>query len=86
VDIQYDGFFIREFKKVSEEDLVWHRDHNDREFEVLRGAGWQIQFDNKLPVELKNKKTYFVPKMVYHRLIKGKGDLKIKIWEQTNEN
>ena len=36
-----------------------------------------IQLDNELPIEIKEK--VFIPKGVYHRVIKGTGDMKIKL-------
>lgn len=78
-----DGAFIRTFdKNLNEEELIWHRDKKDREIAVLSGGGWQLQMDNKLPEELKVGKLYFINKEEYHRLIKGNGTLRIKIWEK----
>ena len=74
---------IRTFPEdVGEEELIWHRDKNDRDITILEGAGWQLQMDNKLPVELVKGKLYNINAMEYHRLIKGDGTLKIKIWEK----
>lgn len=60
-------------------DLCWHRDAEDRTVRVLEGAGWCIQLDNSLPVVLVPSREYFIPKEVYHRLIKGKSDLTVEI-------
>jgi hypothetical protein len=38
-----------------------------------------FQFDNELPQVLKDK--VFIPKEVYHRLIKGTGTLNVRIKE-----
>lgn len=73
---------IRTFPEcIWEEDLVWHRDENDRHIHILSGDGWQIQFDNELPVVLEQFSTYFIPKEKFHRIIKGNGDLTIEIKE-----
>ena len=78
-----DGAFIRTFaEELDEEELIWHRDKKDREIAVLSGNGWQLQMDNKLPEELRTGKLYYINKMEYHRLIKGNGTLKLKIWEK----
>ena len=78
-----DGAIIRTFAEgLNEEELVWHRDRNDREIAVLSGNGWQLQMDNKLPEELKSGRLYYINKEEYHRLIKGNGTLKLKIWEK----
>lgn len=71
---------IRFFESnVDSGELHWHRDREDRIVEVLEGNGWKLQLDNQLPVEMEIGKKYFIPEGVYHRTIKGDGDLKIKI-------
>ena len=80
---EYD-YIIREFSgDVEESELVWHRDKNSRKVTVLQGEGWKIQMDNLLPEELKKGNSYYIPKMEYHRLIKGKGNLIIQIQENN---
>ena len=70
--------FIREFKQdVDSGDFVWHRDHEDRIIESIRETDWMIQLDNELPKVINEK--IFIPMGVYHRVIKGTGDLKIKL-------
>jgi hypothetical protein len=66
-------------ENVSDGELLWHRDREDRIIEVLEGDDWKLQMDNELPVILEKSKKYFIPKGVYHRAIKGKDKLKIKI-------
>ncbi len=75
---------IRIFSEnVNEDELVWHRDKEDRMIHVLEGIGWMLQLDNEEPVELeKGKGSYFIPKMVYHRIIKGEGSLTLEIQER----
>ena len=48
--------------------------------EAVHDTDWKFQFDNDLPVDLSNKKL-FIPKETYHRLIKGTGDLTLKIYK-----
>jgi hypothetical protein len=78
---------IRIFSEnINEDELVWHRDKEDRMIYVLEGIGWMLQLDNEEPVELeKGKGYYFIPKMVYHRIIKGEGSLTLEI-EEKNGN
>ena len=65
--------FQRTFQEdVDTEELVWHRDHNDRAVMPVSGKGWKIQLDNKLPIPLNINESIYVPKNVYHRLIKGR--------------
>lgn len=69
---------IRTFSsQLDESELKWHWDEEDREIEALENTDWMFQFDNHLPVEI-NKKI-FIPQGVIHRVIKGTGDLKLKI-------
>ena len=69
---------IRGFSQsVSQSDLVWHRDREDREIQVIGETDWMFQFDNELPFQMEGK--FFIPMGVYHRVIKGDGDLKLKI-------
>lgn len=71
-------FLIREFSPdVDLEDLVWHRDYEDRHVTPIGENDWFYQEDNKLPVLL--NKEIFIPKGLYHRIIKGKSKLVVKI-------
>lgn len=75
------GHIIREFSYDTDAfELVWHRDKEDRYVETLHKTDWKFQFDNELPVDL-TKDKLFIPKDTYHRLIKGTGDLKVKIYK-----
>ena len=72
--------FLREFKEnVDSEELIWHRDRENREVTILQSSGWQLQMDNEIPKTLEEGKTYYIPAFVYHRVIKGSGDLIVKI-------
>ena len=68
-------------ENVDTEELVWHRDRCDRQVFVEESNGWMLQMDEELPQVLQEGQTYIIPKMVYHRVIKGTGDLKITIDE-----
>ena len=81
--ITRDGSILRTFDSSTvNEELVWHRDKRNREFTVLDGVGWKIQFEDKLPVSLTKGKLYNVKAMEYHRLIKGNKGLTLRIWEK----
>ena len=74
--------FIREFSAdVDEMELIWHTDKEDRVITVLEGNGWKFQFDEELPIEMINGIDITIPKGVIHRVIKGKGPLKIKVFK-----
>ena len=74
------GMFLRTFKEgVDSEEMIWHRDKEDRKVAILESNGWMIQMDDGVPVEMKPEGFFFIPKNTWHRVIKGKGDLKIII-------
>lgn len=60
-------------------DYVWHRDEEDRTIKCIEGEGWQLQIEDCLPFLLKLNQEVCIPKMVYHRLIKGYNTLKVEI-------
>lgn len=66
---------------ISENELVWHRDKENRIVEVLEDSEWLFQMDNELPIPLKKGVKLEIPKETFHRVIKGTGDLKILIEE-----
>ena len=68
----------RTFKQdVDETELVWHRDAEDRIVEAQHKTDWMFQFDNELPIAFID--TIRIPKDVIHRVIKGTGDLHLRI-------
>ena len=79
---QEDGYLIREFSQDTPSfEFVWHRDKEDRIVEAMHDTDWQFQLDNETPQQL-SKNKLFIPKETYHRLIKGTGDLVVKIWQK----
>ena len=75
-----DSSNVRSFSKnVKKLELVWHKDDEDRNIEILEGKGWQMQFDDELPFELVKGDHIFITKHRIHRIHKGTTDLKIKI-------
>ena len=69
--------FIRVFSQDTDSgEFMWHRDREDRIIESIVETDWMIQIDNELP-KLIDK--VLIPMGVYHRVIKGTGDLKIKL-------
>jgi hypothetical protein len=74
-----EGYTIREFSQDTPSfEFVWHRDKEDRIVEATHDTDWQFQLDNDIPRTLEKNKL-FIPKETYHRLIKGTGDLIVKI-------
>ena len=78
-----DTEWIREFNPsiTDSEEYVWHRDRTDRTVIVLEGSDWQFQFDNELPSIINKGDKLYIPRMIYHRLLPGTTNLKLKITE-----
>ena len=75
-----DGWIIRRFSAdVATEDLRWHRDGEDREIIAVESSGWALQKDNGLPQELLKSKSHSVRKGEWHRLLRGSGELVLRI-------
>ena len=73
-------YVIRTFENsVLDNELVWHRDRDSRIVSVLNGSGWELQPDDERPIQLNQGEEYYIPKMTYHRLIKGKDNLVVRI-------
>ncbi len=67
-------------KNLSDNELYWHKDKEDREIILLKGEGWYIQKDNSIPMLIEKNKLYFIEKNIWHRLINRKfSDLSIII-------
>jgi hypothetical protein len=69
---------IRTFDKdINSDELLWHRDGEDRIIEAIGNTDWKIQLDNQIPISLNMK--ILIKKDKWHRLIKGTGELNLKI-------
>ncbi len=78
-----DNTFIREFVQDTDSgEFMWHRDREDRIIEPINETDWLIQLDDELPKKIEGK--IFIPMGVYHRLIKGTDNLKIKLQKLSN--
>ena len=87
LDKYVDNKIVRYFsEEVDDKELIWHRDKKTRDVEVISGDGWQLQMDNELPEDLKKGKIYRIPKMEYHRVIKGTSQLVLKIKKYSDDN
>lgn len=64
-------------KNLSDDELQWHIDDEHRIVKVCGTTDWMIQLDNNLPIPI--TESVYIPKGMYHRLIKGTSDLHIKV-------
>lgn len=77
-----DGKLKRIFSPdVDSEELKWHQDLKDRKVTIIQGGEWQFQMDDELPIKLINGEQIFIPKFVWHRVIKGDSELIVEIEE-----
>jgi hypothetical protein len=77
-----DEKLIRTFDTdVQDLELVWHQDHKDRLVEIIEPGGWSFQAENELPNKLEKGQKYFIPKLVWHRVIKGESKMVVSIEE-----
>lgn len=77
---------IRKFSASTPKDhLVWHRDRQNRVVEVIGGKGWMFQRDGSIPVLINPGTIFEVRSNEWHRIIKGDGDLIVKITEEKKK-
>jgi hypothetical protein len=74
------GMRIRTFSEnVEDKELKWHQDLEDRYIKPLHKTDWHVQLDDDLPIPLKEQDEIYIPEGVWHRLIKGSGELKLQV-------
>lgn len=62
------------------DELVWHRDDEDRIIRVIESDGWYFQSDDELPVEMRPGDVFSVPRHQWHRVIRrGSSNLVVEI-------
>ena len=75
--------FAREFLgSVEDHELHWHWDDKNRWFVCEHDTDWQFQMEDQLPAVIERGKTYYIPKKIFHRIIKGEGNLTLQIKEE----
>jgi len=75
--------YIRTFEDITDPtEFKWHRDLEDRIVEPIGETDWMVQLENQLPQKLEGR--VFIPMKMWHRLIKGTGDLRIKLTKLKN--
>lgn len=74
-----DNTITREFSEsIDPVDLLWHRDLKNREITSEENTDWKIQLENELPTQISKN---VIPALMWHRLIKGTGNLVLSIKE-----
>lgn len=65
---------VRRFSKdLSDQELVWHRDREDRIVRMVEGKGWYIQLDGQLPRRMRLGESYHIPAESWHRIMRREG-------------
>ena len=77
-----DDYIIRQFDdNIDPTELLWHRDDEDRTVCIIGETNWMIQIEDELPTSI--QAPIFIKRHEYHRLIKGSGILKLKIYKHV---
>jgi hypothetical protein len=77
-----EGKMVRVFTpEVDSDELKWHQDLKDRKVTVIEDGGWSFQMENFLPHKLQIATQIEIPKLLWHRVIKGEGKLVVEIEE-----
>jgi hypothetical protein len=84
---QQEDYYIRTFSSVlNETELKWHFDEEDRVVICEHDTDWMFQMDDELPIQIKKNTPIFIHEGTYHRIIKGTGDLIVKVKKLINNN
>lgn len=80
-EVRQENTAIRRFSADTDaEDLVWHRDREDRRVTVVTGEGWYFQMDDQLPVQMRPGDVFDIPKETWHRIIRrGTSSLEVSV-------
>ena len=80
--IEKEGKLVRTFSPdVDSDELKWHQDLTDRKVTVIESGGWSFQMEDSLPNKLSNAEQILIPKLVWHRVIRGERNLIVEIEE-----
>ena len=70
--------YLRVFSEDTlDEELKWHWDEEDRMVTPIRETDWKFQMDNRLPQPIEGE--IFIPAGKWHRVIKGTGNLLLRV-------
>ena len=72
-----ESYKIRTFK--DECDSIWFKEEDTQRVRVFSGHGWRLQIGDTQPILLEQGEKYNIPKNRFHRIIKGEGNLVIRL-------
>jgi quercetin dioxygenase-like cupin family protein len=58
---------------LSNDELNWHMDKEDRDVFVVEGDGWYLQIENEIPRLMQKESIFKIPKETWHRIINKNG-------------
>lgn len=74
-EVKKNGKRIRIFSQdVDSDDLIWHRDDEERVIRVLEASNWYFQREDELPFEIRPGDEIIVPRHQWHRVIRRGSD------------
>jgi hypothetical protein len=74
---------IRKFSQdIDDHELKWHKDEEDRVVIPIKETNWLFQRDNQLPEIISG--SIKIKAGEWHRIIKGDGDLEVKVIKTKN--
>lgn len=77
---KHNNFVVRTFSQnLDENELKWHKDREDRVVVPMHETNWMFQRENQLPEKI--SKEIKIKANEWHRVIKGDGDLTVKIYK-----
>lgn len=76
-DIKNSWYYRKFSGDLLDEELKWHWDEEDRLVVPLSENDWMVQLEDELPKKF--SEPIFIEKNKLHRLIKGTGDLELKL-------
>lgn len=79
---KYKNFVVRTFSQdLNESELKWHQDEEDRLVVPVSETDWLFQRENELPQKINSPIS--IKSGEWHRVIKGTGDLIVKIYKNA---
>ena len=70
---------------VDDDELIWHRDHEQRVITVVESNGWKFQSENELPVVMCSSDVIYIRAESWHRVIKGTGKLIVEVEKRSKD-
>ena len=80
-----DGFVQVYSEDQNDSELGWYKNTLRSVFKVKSGKKWRLHIMDRPIQEMKVGEYYHIPRNTYYRLIKGKGNLTLKVKEEERK-